>query len=68
VELNKPGEFERFVTKPGRYAGWYEWEAFQRAVRGEGGVPQQNPEAVLYGLRLLAAVRRSAESGQVERV
>jgi predicted dehydrogenase len=68
MELQRPGGEDglRFKTRPGGFAGWYEWEAFHDAIRGEINVPLQNAEHVLFGMRLLNAMSRSAASGQPE--
>lgn len=69
VELIAPGISETpFHTAPGEYAGWYDWQAFHDAIRGVRDVPLQNPEQVLYGVRLLEAMSRSAASGLPEPV
>ena len=58
----------QYETKPGQFAGWYDWQAFYDAIRGEKNVPLQNPEQVLFGVRLLDAMSRSAASGLPELV
>ena len=58
----------RVHTPPGGFAGWYDWKAFHDAVRGVAGAPLQDAEKVLYGMRLLEAMRRSAASGLPEPV
>ncbi|MDX6765246.1 MAG: Gfo/Idh/MocA family oxidoreductase [Candidatus Methylacidiphilales bacterium] len=68
LELQSPNGMARFQTPPGAYAGWYQWQAFARAVRGEPGVPPQNRDGVLYGLQLLAAIARAGRTGQTENV
>jgi predicted dehydrogenase len=69
TELHYDGKTAgRAVTQPGAYAGWYDWKSFHHAIRGIGLVPKQNPDAILYGLRLLDAIYRAASSGVPERV
>lgn len=58
----------RVQTPPGAFAGWYDWEAFHDAVRGIHGIPLQDAGKVLYGIRLLNAMCRSAASGLPEPV
>jgi predicted dehydrogenase len=55
---------QRVTTLPGEFAGWYNWQAFQAAIRQEPGSVLQAPEPVLYGVRLLAAIARSAAEGR----
>jgi predicted dehydrogenase len=69
VELLRPGaEVDRFVTAAGDYAGWYDWKGFHAAVRGLPGSVARNREATVAGVRLLAAMARSAQSGRSEAV
>ena len=69
TELHHEGKARaRATTQPGAYAGWYDWKSFHDAIRGIGNVPMQNPAAVLFGVRLLDAMRRAAISGLPERV
>ena len=69
LELLRPGaDTVHFRTEPGGFAGWYDWKAFHDAVRGLNGTPLQNASQVLYGIRLLDAMRRSAAGGQPEAV
>ncbi len=69
LELRRPGaEDVRFDTPPGGFAGWYDWETFHDAVRGLNDAPLHNASQVLYGIRLLEAMGRSASSGQPEAV
>ena len=53
-------------TEPGGFAGWYAWGAFRDAIRGVNGAPLQNAEQILFGVRLLNAMTRSAASGLPE--
>jgi predicted dehydrogenase len=67
LSLVKPGHPpERIELPGGAYAGWYEWEAFVKAVRGDASVPRVMLEETGYGTRLLAAVGRSVASGLPE--
>lgn len=69
TELHRPNTPAlRHTTRPGSYAGWYDWEAFHDAVRGLNNVPLQNTADILFGVRLLDAMRRSAASGTAETV
>lgn len=69
VELRRPGrETERFLSAPGDYSGWYNWQAFQAAVRGQPDSIRQSAEAALAGVRLLHAMARSAHSQRAESV
>lgn len=69
LELQAPEiDTVRFRTQPGAFAGWYNWEAFHDAVRGLNDVPLQNASQVLYGVRLIDAMSRSAMSGLPEAV
>ena len=69
LELQRPGaDVVRFHTPPGGFAGWYDWKTFHDAVRGLNDAPLQNAAEVLYGLRLLDAMRRSAVGGRPETV
>ena len=69
TELWKKGEKTiQSQTEPGAFAGWYQWEAFQRAIRQGEGTTSQYAEKVLYGVRLLEAMRLSAISGQTQPV
>lgn len=69
VELRVPGRAPvRSTTRAGAFAGWYDWKAFHHAIRGVGDIPLTNPERVVYGVRLLDAMRRSAQSGEAELV
>lgn len=64
LELTLPGKpVERLQLPAGAYAGWYQWEAFARAIRGDIRVPRVAAAATLNGVRLLDAVRRSVSSG-----
>jgi predicted dehydrogenase len=59
------GRTEEFTTPRGDYAGWYDWEAFHAAVRhGAASGCLQSPDTVLYGVRLLEAMRQSIDSGK----
>jgi predicted dehydrogenase len=65
AELRLRGrQVQRITTLPGKFAGWYNWQAFQAAIRQEPDSVMQAPEAVLYGVRLLAAVAQSAAEGR----
>jgi predicted dehydrogenase len=67
LSLVRPGHpVERVHLPGGGYAGWYEWEAFVKAVRGDASVPRVMLEETGYGTRLLDAVARSVASGQAE--
>ncbi len=69
AELQRPGKApERIVTTPGDFAGWYGWEAFHAAVRGLPGAVMHDAESTINGVRLLDALGRAANSGQVEKV
>jgi predicted dehydrogenase len=69
MQLQVPGlTLPRFETRPGAFAGWYDWEAFYNAIRGERDVPLQNAQQVLFGVRLLDAMSRSTVSGLPELV
>jgi hypothetical protein len=69
VELQRAGApVERIVTSPGDYAGWYSWDAFHAAVRGLDGAVMHDASATLNGVRLLAALKRAANSGRAESV
>lgn len=61
-------EGARFKTAPGAFAGWYNWPAFHGAIRGTQNVPLCDSARLLYGVRLLDALRRSALSGLPEPV
>lgn len=54
--------------QPGAYAGWYDWVAFHDAIRGIHGAPLQDADKILFGVRLLNAMRRSTQSGLPESV
>lgn len=65
--LTRPDHTDEKVILPGgEYAGWYQWEAFVRAVRGDATIPRVSLEATNYGTRLLDAVARSVASGLPE--
>jgi predicted dehydrogenase len=67
VELVRPGQpVERHETKPGDFAGWYDWIAFHDAVRGLPGAIRHNAEVTLTGVRLLSAMSRSIASSLPE--
>jgi predicted dehydrogenase len=69
VELSRPGRApERFLTAPGDYSGWYNWRAFQAAVRGLPGAVRNGADSAVAGVRLLHAMARSASSLKSERV
>ena len=69
LELQAPDiQAPRFATRPGAFAGWYDWKAFHDAIRGINNVPLQNAGEILFGVRLLAAMSRSAASGLPETV
>ena len=69
LELQRPGaDVVSFHTPPGGFAGWYDWKTFHDAVRGLNDAPLQNAAEVLYGIRLLDAMRRSAVGGRPEAV
>jgi predicted dehydrogenase len=68
VELQTPGKVLRFQTKPGDYAGWYQWQVFARVVRGDVRMPRTNREQVLSGLNLLSAISCAGRSGRAEPV
>jgi predicted dehydrogenase len=69
VELRRRGaELVAMRTQPGAFAGWYQWDAFQRAIRNGEGMAPGYVEDILYGVRLIAAMRRSALSGKPEPV
>ncbi len=69
AELWKRGaEPLRAQTQPGAFAGWYQWEAFWRAIRRKEGTTEKNVEDILYGVRILQAMRLSALSGRPELV
>jgi predicted dehydrogenase len=54
----------RSKTSSGSFAGWYQWEAFQRAIRQGEGMNAKYAHDILYGIRLLEAMRLSAISGK----
>ena len=58
----------RAKTAPGSFAGWYQWEAFQRAIRQGEGLTAKYANDILYGIRLLEAMRLSAISGKTVEV
>ena len=65
--LTRPDHAEETLILPGgEYAGWYQWEAFVRAVRGDASIPRVSLEEINYGTRLLAAVARSVATGLPE--
>jgi predicted dehydrogenase len=69
VELWKKGmSTVQAHTRPGTFAGWYQWEAFQRAIRQGEGTKEKYAGDILYGVRLLQAMRLSAISGKTEAV
>ena len=66
--LTRPDHVDKKIILPGgEYAGWYQWEAFVRAVRGDTAIPRVSLEAINYGTRLLDAVARSVASGLPEK-
>ena len=66
--LTSPGHTGETVILPGgEYAGWYQWEAFVRAVRGDASIPRVLLKETNYGTRLLDAVARSVASGLPEK-
>lgn len=68
LSLTRAGHpVERVELPGGAYAGWYEWEAFVRAVRGDNSVPRVMERETAYGTRLLDAVARSVASGLPEK-
>ena len=68
LTLNRMGyPEEKLILPGGEYAGWYQWEAFIKAVRGDNSIPRVNLEEISYGTRLLDAVARSVASGLPER-
>ena len=46
----------------------YQWEAFHRAVNGEKLDGEVTPDQIVEGVKVLAAVARSAKSGRAEMV
>lgn len=69
AELRTPGRPpERVTTRPGDYAGWYDWTAFHAAVRRLPGCVPHDAEETIAGVRLLAAMARSFASGKSESV
>lgn len=69
AELKTPGRpLERIVTRPGDYAGWYDWAAFHSAVRRLPGSVPNNADETVAGVRLLEAMARSFASGKTEAV
>ena len=68
LTLTRPGHPEERVLLPGGdYAGWYQWEAFVQAVRGDLSIPRVLLKATHDGTRLLDAVARSVASGLPEK-
>ncbi len=65
--LTRPDHAEETLILPGgEYAGWYQWEAFVRAVRGDACIPRVLLGEINYGTRLLAAVAKSVATGLPE--
>jgi predicted dehydrogenase len=68
LELTTGGKQYEARTTPGAYAGWYQWDAFARAVRSNEPTSLEHKERILTGLRLMDSVRRSLETGLPEEV
>ncbi len=69
AELWKKGNAPvRAQTSPGSFAGWYQWEAFHRAIRERESITSKYSDDIVYGVRLLQAMRLSAISGKPELV
>ena len=65
VELQKRGAPPiQIRTAPGAFAGWYQWDAFWKAIRS--GLPMSDQEVrnIKFGVNLLDAMRVSATTGK----
>lgn len=49
-------------------SGLYQWEALHRAIEGASLHEETNPEQIVAGLRVIAAMTRAEKSGQTELV
>ena len=68
LSLATSGEVIRSETRPGQWCGWYQWENFQKAVRERHLGSEGGDDRILYGVRLMEAMGRSYQSGQVESI
>lgn len=61
---------DRVEIASGECSGCYQWRNFYNAIRsGEGCVPGEvTPEAIIDGVRLIAAMERAEQSGMTESV
>jgi predicted dehydrogenase len=64
LELQTPSLRREVRTQPGQWCGWYQWETFHRAMRNKAGTSESEIESILFGLRLLSASNRSAQTGE----
>ncbi len=49
-------------------SGFYQWEAFHRALSGRELTEATRPEEIVAGLKIIAAMTRAERSGMTERV
>jgi predicted dehydrogenase len=69
VELHRPGRpVQRVETGPGAFTGWYNWPAFQAAVRGAPQAVMLDGHGLVASVRLLTALHRASQSGMPEAV
>jgi predicted dehydrogenase len=69
VELHRPGKPKmRVETAAGDFTGWYNWNAFQAAVRDLPGSVRLDADSLVMSVRLLSALTRASQSGAVESI
>lgn len=66
LELQTKGKSLVHRCALGNYCGWYQWDGFARAVRGDRSIPRTQDAEVLQGIQLLQAAGRSSISGSAE--
>jgi predicted dehydrogenase len=55
-------------VEPGDNSGTYQWDIFQRAVRGEVLAGVVTPAQIVEGIKIINAMARAEQSGRSERV
>jgi len=63
LTLRTPRGEERVTLPAGACSGWYHWDQLAAVIRGRGVSNPTPPEAIVAGVRILAALARSEQTG-----
>lgn len=67
-QANAAGVVERFTVPNTQRSGEYQWEALYRAAHGASLPNELEPEQIVAGVAIIAAMARAEESGRMEPV